>query len=291
MNVIRASAYGLCFGVQDALAIALSRPDAAGITILGELVHNDEVSRRLADRGFTSLPEGAAEPPASGTVMITAHGTSHAARSRLRARGLAVVDATCPLVRRAHDAALDFAAEGRFVVLIGRPGHVEVRGLTGDLERFAVVPSPEDVRVWPSLDLGVVCQTTFPPADAASILERIREVNAGADIRFQDTVCEPTKRRQQALLDLLPRVDAVIVIGGHRSHNTLQLARTCAERGVPAFRVEGPADLDPAALAGFRTVGLTAGTSTLPETIDAVEAVLLAITAPEAAVPMGGPGG
>lgn len=281
MKVIHAYAMGLCFGVRDALDYIAAVPDPANVTVYGELVHNEKVNNRLVRLGFRQLTEQRRDAalPETGSVLITAHGISDTERTRLEQAGRRLLDTTCPLVRRAHDAALQLDAEGRLVILIGRRGHVEARGLVGDLRRSEVVESPAEVCCYDTERLGVLCQTTTPDSIAGVVLERIYRLNPGKDIRFIDTVCRPTRERQQALAQMLPRVDAVVVVGASNSRNTLELVELARSRGLRAFRAQSAADLDPAWLEGCETVGLTAGTSALDETIEEVYRALLAIPA------------
>ncbi len=275
MNVLRADSMGMCFGVKDALEIAFAQPSPERVTIHGELVHNAEVQRRLAERRFVTRPEDEREgAPSTPDVLVTAHGVSDAERARLAAAGARLIDTTCPLVRRAHRAAVGLAKEGRFVVVIGRPGHVEVRGLTGDLERFAVVAREDEVERYPAERIGVVSQTTFRADEARRIVEAIERANPDADVRFSDTVCEPTRQRIEAVEALARAADAVVVVGGANSNNSRQLVRLCESVGTRAVLVQGPDGLEPGWFAGAEVVGLTAGTSTLDETIDAVERAL-----------------
>jgi 4-hydroxy-3-methylbut-2-enyl diphosphate reductase len=197
-----------------------------------------------------------------------------------------LIDTTCPLVARVHRAAQELFQSGAFIVVIGRPDHVEVEGIIGDLESFAVVSCVADVAAYPVQRIGVVCQTTFPDDEAATIRRQIALCNPKAEIEWVDTICQPTKDRQQALTELLDQVQVVVVVGGRRSHNTRRLVDACRQRGLPAFHVEHSGELDPAWFAGFETVGLTAGTSTLPETIQQVHDRLTMIASEmESAVP------
>ena len=265
----------MCFGVRDALQITTAIADPARVTIHGELVHNPEVTRRLARAGFRQAPEGDRAPPAeTPLVLITAHGVSDAERRRLADAGKGLIDATCPLVRRVHDAAKELEAEGRHILLIGKPGHVEVQGVVEDLNRCDVIGSVDEVRTYPSARLGVLCQTTMPPDVVDQVVGRIRDQNPDADVRLINTVCLPTRLRQRAMLDLVTRVEAVVVVGGHNSNNTRRLVELCHQHQTPAVHVESSADLDPDWFLGFATVGLTAGTSTLDETIDEVHRAL-----------------
>jgi 4-hydroxy-3-methylbut-2-enyl diphosphate reductase len=218
--------------------------------------------------GRTSLP-------LTDHVVITAHGVSERERRRLLDAGKELIDTTCPLVRRVHDAARALHDDGRFVLVIGRPDHVEVLGIVGDLERYAVVPDSAAVRDYAELRLGVICQSTTTPDEAGRVRGAISAANPDADIRYVDTICRPTKERQQAARALIDQAEALVVVGGRHSNNTRQLARLAAERGVPVAHVQTADDLDPTWLAPFRVVGLTAGTSTPDSTIDAVERALM----------------
>jgi 4-hydroxy-3-methylbut-2-enyl diphosphate reductase len=283
MRVIRAAAMGMCFGVKDALEIieTIDRPEL--VTIHGELVHNGLVRERLDRLGFRQAAEADRDRAALATpaVLITAHGVSDAERRRLEADGREVIDTTCPLVRRAHRAAQALQAQGYFVVVIGKPDHVEVRGLTGDLTRFAVVDRPSAAARYDADRIGLVCQTTTPPPLVDAIRDAIAAANPDADeIRLVDTVCRPTRERQRAIDDLLDEVQAVVVVGGRNSNNTRALTERCRARGVAAWQVERASELDPRWFEGLDSVGLTAGTSTLDATIDEVESALLALGVP-----------
>jgi 4-hydroxy-3-methylbut-2-en-1-yl diphosphate reductase len=186
-----------------------------------------------------------------------------------------VMEATCPLVRHAHRMLDRLVAAGYYPVVIGRPDHVEVRGLVRDLSECAVVQSPEEI---PQLAgrsrIGVVSQTTQPLEFVLEMVDRIRAAFPDAEVKFRDTVCQPTKDRQLAARRLATECDVVVVVGGRNSNNTRQLARSCEAEGARAYQVERPDDLRPEWLSGARTVGLTAGTSTPDETIEAVRAAL-----------------
>ncbi|MGQ0636003.1 MAG: 4-hydroxy-3-methylbut-2-enyl diphosphate reductase [Planctomycetaceae bacterium] len=276
MQVVTAAAYGLCFGVREALALAERAADPGTVTIRGELVHNDLVLHRLDARGFARVAEQSSEMlPATPRVMITAHGISERERARLEAAGKRLIDTTCPLVRRVHRAAQAFSAEGRHVIVIGRKGHVEVRGIVEDLTSFDVVGEAAAVRDYQRPRLGVVCQSTTSPRLAHEVLAAIREANSWADIAFADTICQPTRDRQDSLQNLLPQVDAVVVVGGKNSNNTRELVALCEAAGKPSFHVQSARDLDAGWFRNVRKVGLTAGTSTLDETVEGVRQELL----------------
>ncbi len=275
MKIIKADVLGMCFGVRDALAIIeeVQRPEE--VTIHGELVHNEKVLDDLSERGFRMVGEKQRRAlPMTNTVLITAHGVSAKECARLSQAGKQLIDTTCPLVTRAHDAAQKLQADGCHVLVIGKRGHVEVQGIIEDLHSFDVIGSVDEVRAYPHAKLGVMCQTTTPVRHAEEIRAAIRAKNPRADIRFIDTICHPTKDHQKALERLMDEVEAMIVVGGHNSNNTRQLVLRCQAHGLPAYHVQGPEDLRPDWFDGIETVGLTAGTSTLDDTIDAVEDAL-----------------
>jgi 4-hydroxy-3-methylbut-2-enyl diphosphate reductase len=275
MQILRADELGMCFGVRDALAALDRIPDAAAVTIHGELVHNPEVLALLDRRGFHRSPEAERGLPDTPVVAVTAHGISDRERARLLAAGKQLVDTTCPLVHKAHAAAQQLAAEGRRVIVIGRRDHVEVRGVVEDLADPIVVGCADDVVQWPDARLGVVCQTTTQVEVADALIAAIRAANQHADVRVIDTICSPTKARVEALAALLPRVDALVVVGGHDSNNTKQLVARGRRHGVATYHVEHARELQGAWFHGCAVVGLTAGTSTLPRTIDEVHGWLL----------------
>ncbi len=280
MKVIVAEVLGMCFGVRDALK-AVGRIDTpATVTIHGELVHNEVVLDRLRSRGFAMASEQRRhELPTTDAVLVTAHGISNRERHRLELAGKKLLDTTCPLVTRAHDAAQELQAAGYFVLLIGQPQHVEVRGIIEDLTDFEVVQTPEQVRAYHRSRLGICCQTTTPARLVQEIRVAVARNNPDAHIRFIDTVCLPTKEHQNALERLLGQVEAMVVVGGRHSNNTRELVARCRDRGLEAYHVQCASDLKAGWFTNVETVGLIAGTSTLDETIDEVHRALMAFNA------------
>lgn len=261
----------MCFGVRDAVALALAQADAGPLTILGELVHNPAVLRVLEARGISIAKEAA--QVSTPIVMVTAHGTSQRTLAQTRALGLTVVEATCPLVRVAHNAVAALAREGYHVVIVGQRDHVEVRGLTGDLDRFDVVMNEEDVEgLEEHARLGVAAQTTQPIGKVRRLVDVMQRRFPRSEVRFIDTVCKPTKERQFAAVEMARQADVVIVVGGRSSNNTRELVTACACHCDRVHHIESAADVRPEWFRTARVVGLTAGTSTPDEVIDRVEA-------------------
>jgi 4-hydroxy-3-methylbut-2-enyl diphosphate reductase len=203
--------------------------------------------------------------------MITAHGTSDAKRAAWREYGFHVVDGTCPLVRHAHEQLKRLVAAGYFPVVIGKVGHVEVRGLTEDFPEARVVDLPSDILKLPRRDrYGVICQTTQPIDRVRALVAEIKRLHPASEVHFVDTVCKPTKDRQSALRKLIDVAEVIVVVGGRESNNTRQLVETCRASDKRAFHIERPDELRSEWFDGISVVGLTAGTSTLRETVDAV---------------------
>jgi 4-hydroxy-3-methylbut-2-enyl diphosphate reductase len=271
MDILRATHLGMCFGVRDAIALALEHAGAGPLTILGELVHNPTVLGTLEARGIAVASDLA--HVRTPTVMVTAHGTSERARARTLAQGLSVVDATCPLVHVAHRAVAALVRDGYHVVIVGQRDHVEVRGLTGDLDGFDVVLDERDVLALAEHPrLGIAAQTTQPIDRVRHLVALIRRRFPRADVRFIDTVCKPTRQRQSAAIDMARQADVVIVVGGQSSNNTRELVRTCARVCAREHQVQTDADVRPEWFDAADVVGLTAGTSTPDDVIDRVEA-------------------
>lgn len=270
MRILHAEHLGMCFGVRDAIALALDHAAGGGLTILGDLVHNPTVLATLESSGIAVAQDPAEVTTA--TVMVTAHGTSARTLQRTRALGLTVVEATCPLVHVAHRAVAALVREGYHPVIVGQRQHVEVRGMTGDLAAFDVVLTEEDVR---GLDehprIGIAAQTTQPVERVRHLAALIRERFPRSEIRLVDTVCKPTKQRQQAAVDLAREADVVIVIGGASSNNTRELVTTCRRHCRRVHHVQTDADLRAEWFDGVETVGITAGTSTPDSVVGAVD--------------------
>jgi 4-hydroxy-3-methylbut-2-enyl diphosphate reductase len=270
MKIIRAEHLGMCFGVKDAIALALGTAKHELLTILGDLVHNETVLSELRAQGIRIEQQPA--NVSTRMVMVTAHGASERAISETRGRGLNVLEATCPLVHVAHRSLAKLVREGFHPVIIGRHNHVEVRGLTGDLDVFDLVLDGEDVaRLCERPRFGVVAQTTQPIDRVRHLVRLIRERFPQSEVCFIDTVCQPTKQRQNAAIELAQKCDVVIVIGGTHSNNTQELVKTCSRFCAQVHRVQIADDLQIDWFANAQTVGITAGTSTPDSVIKAVE--------------------
>jgi 4-hydroxy-3-methylbut-2-enyl diphosphate reductase len=260
----------MCFGVRDAIELASTHVEAAPLTILGDLVHNAAVLADLREKGIATAHSPA--DVATQTVMVTAHGTSEKTLAGIRARGLRVVEATCPLVHVAHRAVRALLRDGYHPIIIGQRAHVEVRGLTDDLDEFDVVLDEADVlQLVERPRLGIAAQTTQPIDRVRRLVGLIRDRFPRADVRFIDTVCLPTKQRQDAAITLACNCSVVVVVGGRSSNNTRELVKTCALHCPRVHQVETASDLRAEWFLATDMVGITAGTSTPDAVIDLVE--------------------
>ena len=270
MKIVRAEHLGMCFGVRQAIDLAEKQAQMAPLTILGELAHNETVLSRLRAQGI-----GIADHPdavRTRSLMVTAHGASERAMGQARARGLQVMEATCPLVTLVHRSVRDLIRQGYHPVIIGRREHVEVRGLTGDLGEHDVILQESDLAGLVSRPrFGVVAQTTQPIDHVRFMVSRLRQRFPESEVRFIDTVCQPTKQRQAAAVELAQQCDVVVVIGGRQSNNTRELVATCQHYCPRVYQVQSADDLRPDWFTRADRIGITAGTSTPDASIDAVD--------------------
>ena len=238
---------------------------------LHELVHNKTVVGELKGRGMRFV-ENLSDVPDGGTVLFSAHGVPPRVRAQAAARGLKVIDATCPFVARAHRQVQEFAARGVPTVVIGDAGHVEVVGLIGeyaDVNGLRVVRDVVGVANLPfpaAGPIGVVCQTTLSSGTVDRVLSALRTRYPRLIAPSAAETCTATRDRQAAVRMFVlagdPSVTGVLVIGSATSANTARLAEIAREAGATAWRVDGLHELSACDFAGIERLGLTAGAST-----------------------------
>lgn len=266
MRVLLASPRGFCAGVDRAIEIveqALARYGPP-VYVRHEIVHNRHVVDALRAKGaiFVDEPD---EAPSGALMIFSAHGVSPAVREAAARRGLRTLDATCPLVTKVHKEAQRFAREPREIVLVGHAGHVEVEGTLGQApEHMHLVETVIDVEKLEVRDpsrLAVLTQTTLSVDDTREVLEALRRRFPQIALPRRDDICYATQNRQNAVRELTHEVDLVLVVGAPSSSNSNRLVELASARGIPAYLVESADDIDPAWLAGVRTIGVTAGAS------------------------------
>lgn len=276
-----ASALGTCFGVRDAINLALEPSFGADLTIVGQLVHNPQVNESLKNNGV-DLVNGIEEIHniKSKKVMITAHGAADKTKMKLQEAGFLVYDASCPLVMRVHKTVKAIVQSGYFPVVIGQENHVEVKGIVGDLEKYVVINNEDDIKKLEKTGkhkFGIVSQTTQQVDKVEALVEKIRALEWVKEVHFVNTICQPTRDRQVAVRELADQVDLMIVVGGYNSSNTKKLFQVCKERGVEVHHIESSSQLDKNWFASKEHVGITAGTSTPEYVINDVHEAILKI--------------
>ena len=270
MKIILANPRGFCAGVDRAIDIVerALRMFGAPIYVRHEVVHNRHVVERLRRLGAVFVDE-LDEVPDDSTVIFSAHGVSRAIQDEAERRGLAVFDATCPLVTKVHMEVSRYAREGREVVLIGHEGHPEVEGTMGrydDLGGGAIclVETPEDVDRLDISDpdrLAFVTQTTLSVDDTALVINALRVRFPNLSAPRKEDICYATQNRQDAVKSLVARCDIVLVVGSPASSNSNRLREIAEKAGIPGYLVDGPEDLEQGWFDGKRCVGVTAGAS------------------------------
>ena len=271
MQVVLAKNAGACYGVQRALDMALGASDGEQPAYtLGPLIHNPQVVENLKSHGVYVADN--LDDVSLGTIIIRSHGVTPDVHEAVQAKGLPVLDATCPHVERAQKAAADLARQGCRVIVVGEAGHPEVEGLRAyarkEGAKVDIVPSPEEVPNDLRAPIGVVVQTTQRRENLDAVVARIQE--QGIDPIVKHTICSATRHRQDAAAELAHQVDAMVVIGGRNSSNTTRLAEICSAQCSRAYHIEAANEIDPAWFDGCETVGVTAGASTPENQIRAV---------------------
>ena len=243
------------------------------IYTLGPLIHNTRVVEEFRARGVVPVKD--MEGLDRGIVVIRSHGVGPEEKRRVKESGLAVVDATCPHVRRAQRTVRDYAARGYDAIIVGDAEHGEVQGIRGYAVKSTVIDSVGQAEGMEISERSiVVCQTTFDSARYREICAVLR--GRKPDILVFDTGCAATEKRRESVASLAGRVDAIVVIGGRQSANTRWLLQAALKTGKPAWHVEGAGDI-PVEVAGYARVGISAGASTPESIIDEVEKALLAM--------------
>ena len=221
MKVTLAKGSGFCFGVRDAVETAQSAALKHGkVYMLGDIVHNEHVIKQLDEAGVEVV--SSLDDVKDAPVLFRAHGTATEVWKQAVAKGLDVIDATCPLVLQIHDEVKDLASEDRKIFIIGDHGHDEVIGIASQVEDAVVISSPEEaMEIRKTKKIGVVSQSTQRIKNIQDILSIL--VTKTTDLRFINTVCFPTTRNQEAIDLLAAKNDVMIIIGSFTSANTKRL--------------------------------------------------------------------
>ena len=271
-QVLLAGPRSFCAGVDRAIEIVERALELQGapIYVRKQIVHNTRVVGDLESRGAVFVDE-LDQVPDGATVVFSAHGVSPAVRAEAGRRGLAVIDATCPLVSKVHAEARRFAADGYTVALIGHAGHEEVEGTLGEAPGATVlVQTAGDVAALRPRDgerVAYLMQTTLSVDEAAEVSGALRERFPSVRAPGSDDICYATTNRQAAVRAVAAESDLVLVAGSANSSNSVRLVETCERAGTPAYLIDGAEDIQLGWLAGASTIGLTAGASAPPAVV------------------------
>lgn len=271
MRIITAKFAGACYGVQRALDMAYATIlDETPAFTLGPLIHNPQVVAKLAEHGI-EVVDGV-EDVEDAFVIIRSHGVVPQIKAAAEAKGLPIIDATCPHVARAQKAAATLAEQGYHVIIVGEIGHPEVEGMTAYAQQAGgsvlVVGTADELPSNLVEPIGIVVQTTQAKESLDLVVEELER--RGVRPLVKNTICFATRQRQEAAAELASEVDALLVIGGRNSSNTTRLYDICKARCEKSFLVEIPDEIDSKWFEGCNIVGVTAGASTPEDQIQAV---------------------
>ncbi len=276
MKVIKAKTAGFCFGVKRAVDTVYEQADTCGgpIYTYGPIIHNEEVVKDLESRGVSVIrSEEELEGITEGTVIIRSHGVEKRICDKLRGKGLRIVDATCPFVKKIHNIVEKESAEGKYILIIGNPDHPEVIGIRGWAgSNVSVIQNADDIEkvdFSKNKKICVVSQTTFNYNKFQDLVEIIKKKSY--DISVLNTICNATKERQTEARSIAESVDAMIVIGDKHSSNTQKLYEICRNACNNTYYIQTLDDLDLNQLGSVETVGITAGASTPNNIIEEVQ--------------------
>ena len=270
-RVLLAAPRSFCAGVDRAIEIVerLLEQHGPPVYVRHQIVHNEHVVRRLENLGAVFV-EDESEIPEGEICVLSAHGVAPSVKTNAEARGLRIVDATCPLVNKVHAEARHYADSGHLVALVGHANHVEVIGTLGERpDQTIVIESPEQARALVTdKPIAVITQTTLSLDDVAPIVDALEENLGGLRRPHADDICYATQNRQDAVKAMvLEGASLILVIGSETSSNAKRLVEVAEAAGAVATLIDGESPLDEDLLAGRGTVGLTAGASTPEELV------------------------
>ena len=279
MRVVLAQPRGFCAGVVRAIDIVERALEKYGepVYVRHEIVHNRHVVDTLKNKGARFVEE-LNEVPDGAVTVFSAHGVPQAVVKDAQARGLPVLDATCPLVSKVHNQGKRYVAHGRALILIGHAGHPEVEGTMGQVGApVHLVSSEEEVGALdldPATPVAYITQTTLSIDDTKSIIAALKR--KFTDIVGPETtdICYATQNRQTAVRELAKFADVILVVGAKNSSNSNRLVEIGRELDIPSYLIADGSELDPAWVAGKKSVGLTAGASAPEKLVEDVIAAL-----------------
>lgn len=265
-TLLLAAPRGFCAGVDRAILIVEKALEAYGapVYVRHEIVHNKHVVQELADRGAIFV-EDETEVPEGAVIVFSAHGSPPEAFENARRLDHTLIDATCPLVTKVHNEARRYASAGMDIVLIGHEGHQEVVGTMGQAPRsISLVETPDDVDglEFESADnVAYLTQTTLSMDETRDVVTRLRERFPLLHQPKKDDICYATTNRQEAVKDLAPRCDLILVVGSQNSSNSKRLVEVALDLDTQAHLIDDASEIDPSWIDGVEVVGITSGAS------------------------------
>jgi 4-hydroxy-3-methylbut-2-enyl diphosphate reductase len=270
VQIKKAKTQGFCFGVAITVKKAEETVDAHDlVTTLGHVVHNPQMVEQLEERGLRNAHS--VDEVDSGTLFIRAHGLPVEVYDKAKAKGLTIVDATCPMVTKIHVEAEKLKTDGYKILVIGDPEHPEVKGTLSHVPGAWCIGTPDDVASLPRASrVGVVVQSTWSGTVFAEIVSRLSQKYH--EVRAVNTICTDTHNRQSEVQTLAKEVEIMVVVGGKHSANTKHLADLAEHNGAKAYHIEDASELEASWFEGIEVAGLMSGASTPGWLVDQVEA-------------------
>jgi 4-hydroxy-3-methylbut-2-en-1-yl diphosphate reductase len=278
LKIILAAPRGFCAGVDRAIKIVERAIDHYGapVYVRHEIVHNQRVVETLEKQGAVFVDE-VSDVPENAPVIFSAHGVAKSVPMAAQARGLTWLDATCPLVSKVHIEASRLAETDHYILLIGHAGHPEVIGTMGQVEtnKISLIETKEDARnfsIEENTPLAYVTQTTLSVDDTSEIIDVLVSRFPNIVAPHKEDICYATTNRQQAVKNIAPKVDQMLVIGATNSSNSVRLVEVALKAGCEDAQLITDADdidwdaFSSTVAAGVKTLGITAGASA-PEAI------------------------
>ena len=273
MEIILAKSAGFCFGVQRAVDMAYEQAGHREVYTFGPIIHNEEVIEDLKSKGVNIIEDlDELEGKSDCTVVIRSHGVEKRVYEELEKKGIHIVDATCPFVKKIHKIVEKHSEQGERIIIIGNPDHPEVQGIRGWAKSpVSVIRNAEEAESFScpaDQKICIVAQTTFNYNKFKELVEIISK--KGYNIIIRNTICNATEERQTEAREIAKRVDAMIVIGGSSSSNTRKLYEICKKECYDTFYIQTINDLDLESLGRAECIGITAGASTPNNIIEEV---------------------
>ncbi len=266
MKIIVAPSAGFCFGVKRAVNMALDAAEQCKppekLNTLGPIIHNPQVVKSLEEKGVFSIND--VDCGCFDTILIRSHGVKAELMETLKSKGVKIIDATCPFVKKAQDYINSAALKGYFIIMVGDKNHPEVQSVISfaGKDRFLVINNIEDLKNVPASEkLAIISQTTQDVNFYKSVIDEVNKI-AKEEVVVFETICDATMVKQEESKIIASNVDVMIVVGGYNSANTNKLQNICKEIQPNTYHIETENEVNPKWFVNVKSVGITAGAST-----------------------------